>query len=246
MTTSRTLDICQFYALLDELTQGLGGTRQLRDCSGRTGWPTSGVYFFFETGEVRPDGQAPRVVRIGSHALTATSHTRLWTRLAQHRGRLGGSNPGGGNHRGSVFRQHVGTALIVRDGLDGGLLRSWLSDRPEPAWQEPESDLERHVSAYIGGMPMLHLEVKERTERDVVERNSIALLSCRTASNEPPSASWLGDHATSEKVRTSGLWNVKHVDDQYDPTFLEILEANVKLTTEQHAASHGLGKGREK
>jgi hypothetical protein len=67
------------------------------------------VYFFFEDGEVRADGGL-RLVRVGTHALTATSKATLWGRLRQNRGQVGGRSPGGGNHRGSVFRRHVGAA----------------------------------------------------------------------------------------------------------------------------------------
>ena len=86
-----------------QLAQGLPGPRRLRDCHGSDGWPQRGVYFFFEPGEVRADG-SDRVVRVGTHALTATSQATLWGRLRQHRGRLAGLHPGGGNHRASVFR----------------------------------------------------------------------------------------------------------------------------------------------
>ena len=78
-------------------------------------WPARGVYFFFEDGEARStSGTGPRVVRIGTHALTAKSSTTLWNRLAQHRGVVG---TGGGNHRGSIFRLLVGEALLRRRGL---------------------------------------------------------------------------------------------------------------------------------
>jgi hypothetical protein len=75
-------------------------------------WSRRGVYFFMENGERRSDsGTGPRIVRVGTHALTTGSGTKLWTRLSQHRGHL---NSGGGNHRGSIFRRIVGTALIAQ------------------------------------------------------------------------------------------------------------------------------------
>ena len=99
----------EFYRILDRL----GPPRQLKDLAG---CPAQGVYFFFEDGENRPNGSR-QVVRVGSHALTATSKTTLRTRLMQHRGQLTGHNPGGGNHRASVFRHHVGAAIIRREDL---------------------------------------------------------------------------------------------------------------------------------
>lgn len=123
----------RFYQALDQLADIVGGPRLLRECHGSDGWPQHGVYFFFEPGEARADGSG-RVVRVGTHALTATSQATLWGRLRQHRGHLTGRHAGGGNHRASVFRRHVGAALIIRDGLPAGLLDSWLdrhAARPE-------------------------------------------------------------------------------------------------------------------
>ena len=35
-----------FYEVIQELEEGLGGTRCLKDCVGRLAWPRRGVYFF--------------------------------------------------------------------------------------------------------------------------------------------------------------------------------------------------------
>src|ERR1700693_4471658 len=105
-----------FYAILDDLEQAIGGPRKLAECSGRMNWPTRGVYFFREAGELRSDsGEGPRVVRVGTHALRLGGRSKLWTRLSQHKGQMAS---GGGNHRGSIFRLSIGAALIRRDGLN--------------------------------------------------------------------------------------------------------------------------------
>src|SRR5947208_10496923 len=109
-------DVVRFYSILDRLEKNIGGARRLADSSGRMDWPRRGVYFFREEGEHRIDsGNGPRIVRIGTHALKPGSGTKLWTRLSQHKGQLA---TGGGNHRGSIFRILVGTALISRHGYD--------------------------------------------------------------------------------------------------------------------------------
>src|SRR4051812_19962615 len=110
---SRHDDTDRFYQLLADLAKSLDGPRLLEHSTARSGWPSHGVYFFFEPGELREGSDAARCVRVGTHALRPTSRTHLWTRLAQHRGRVGGRNPGSGNHRGSVFRLHVGAALLA-------------------------------------------------------------------------------------------------------------------------------------
>ena len=226
MNATRLRHLDEFYRLLDELARNENGPRRLKDCTGRDGWPRHGVYFFLENGETRQDGTR-RVVRVGTHALRATDNTILWGRLRQHRGRVGGRNPGGGNHRASIFRGHVGAAFIRRDGRPGGLMESWASNHRHPECAVLEDQLERVVSEHIGTMPFLWLAVPSQpdgnSDRGHIERNSIALLSCVTGSPDKPSASWLGEQATSMRVRQSGLWNSRHVDEAYDPAFLQLL-----------------------
>lgn len=136
----------------------------------------------------------------------------MWKRLAQHRGALAGGNPGGGNHRGSIFRLHVGTALIARDQrTDAG---QWGQGSSAPRLvRDTEVELERAVSDHIRAMPLLWLEVDDRHDRAAIERDLIALLSnADRPTIDPPSNDWLGHHAARQAIRTSGLWNVHHID----------------------------------
>jgi hypothetical protein len=113
MNDERRTDLIRFYALLGRLEASIGGARTLAACSGRMDWPRRGVYFFREPGEIRSDtGSGPRVVRVGTHALREASPRTLWDRLSNHKGYAAS---GGGNHRGSIFRLIVGTALLCRD-----------------------------------------------------------------------------------------------------------------------------------
>jgi len=218
----------EFYRSLAELAGLPGGARQLRDC--RAGdCPSGGVYFFFEDGEVRGDGSG-RVVRVGTHALTATSKATLRGRLRQHRGHLAGRDPGGGNHRASVFRRHVGAALIQRDGRPPGLLASWLDRHgPHPGWASQETAVEMAVSRYIGAMPVLWLSVPDPGTRGYLERNSITLTSQLAAGQDQPSPGWPGHHATPGQIRQPGLWNVQHVTHLCHPGFLPTLQQLIQL-----------------
>ena len=237
----RIADTVRFYELLTCLERRVGGSRMLAVCDGRMGWPRRGVYFFFEEGEKRGEsGNGPRVVRVGTHALTATSRTSLWNRLSQHRGN---AKSGAGNHRGSIFRLIVGIALARRGdcplpstwgiGGDPGAAARKL-DMDRASVRSGEVDLERRVSAYIGRMPFLWLNVDDRpgpdSQRDPIERNAIALLShARTPAADTPSSRWLGAFSDRERVRTSGLWNNKNVEENYDASFLDAMERMVDM-----------------
>ena len=220
----RRQHLARFYLLLDRLKERQGGARRLSDCTGRMHWPRRGIYFFTEVGEDRSEsGVGPRVVRVGTHALTSGSKSTLWGRLAQHKGQANG----GGNHRGSIFRLIVGTAAIKRDTLT---YPSWgHGSTAARDIRQGEIVLERMVSTIIGAMPFLTLAIDDQPSpeslRGYIERNSIALLSnYEKTPLDPPSAQWLGHLCDRPKVRGSGLWNSNHVDEKYDPAFLDALE----------------------
>ena len=233
---ARLQHVQRFYETLAKLEQNHGGKRTLRDTDGAMAWPCRGVYFFFEPGEMKTtSGVGLRVTRVGTHALKAGSKSMLWNRLQAHRGTLKGARPGGGNHRGSVFRLHVGTALIGRDDWPEEITAQWaVGSSAKREVRAKEYPLEQAVSEYIRSMPFLWLDVNDESGpaslRGYIERNSIALLSnldCPEALIDPPSTGWLGYWAASEHVRCSGLWNVNHVAEEYDPDFLDVLDQQV-------------------
>jgi hypothetical protein len=203
--------------------------RSFRDC------PPRGVYFFFETGEDRREsGGGPRIVRVGTHALTDGSRSTLRQRLAQHRGRVSG----GGNHRGSIFRLLVGQALMARGdqppckswGVKGDLSKASAALGIErAALAGAEAPVEHAVSSYIAAMPCLWLEIDDNpgpgSLRGAIERDAIALLSnyCR-APLDAGSPLWLGQFSDRPLVSGSGLWNQRHVEETRDATFLDVFE----------------------
>lgn len=218
----RRNDIERFYKILKDL-QGKVGLRKLSKCDGRMQWPQRGVYFFFEDGELRNNGLDARVVRVGTHAVNQGSRTTLWSRLKGHKG----TNAGGGNHRGSIFRLHVGSAIIKNERID---CPTWGSRTKNRALELP---LELRVSQYIGNMPFTWVEADDvpgaNSGRAYLERNSIALLS--NLEKDPIDSSsdqWLGLSADRVVIGQSSLWNVNHVGDDYDPAFLDTFETLVQ------------------
>ena len=225
---SRRTDLDRLYELLYRLGSKLGDRRVLSQCDGRMNWPKRGVYFFFESDELRAIDARPRIVRVGTHALKAGARSTLWGRLAQHRGT---QQLVGGNHRGSIFRLLVGAALAARN--SGLTCPTWGSgSSAERSIRESERHLEAAVSEYIGSMTVLWLPVEDEPGSDslrgYIEKNTIALLSNYERSPvDPPSANWLGRYCPRAKVQRSGLWNSTHVDENYDSAFFNELERMV-------------------
>lgn len=233
----RNSDLNTFYKLLTELEALSGGKRLLVECRGKMTWPKRGVYFFFEPGETRAiDSTIHRVVRVGTHAVAATSRTTVWTRLRQHRGN---AKSVGGNHRGSIFRGLAGEAMMER-----GLVprvKTWRQDKSaSKEIRLLERDLEEKVSEYLGNMTLLVLPVLDPPGRDsqrcFIEQNSIAMLSnFLTQTPDQPSPNWLGSSSVHPRVSRSGLWNRDYVDKEPHPEFLKILETLVRASSSQTA-----------
>jgi len=220
----------RFYQLLSCLRAGIGGPRHLQECNGRMGWPKRGVYFFLEPSEPRVGHLDLRVTRVGTHAVGRGAKSSLWGRLRTHKG----LEQGGGSHRSSVFRLHVGAALITR-----GNKRSKYQYWGGPASSEPESrireqELEAEVSRHIGSMEVLAIDVGDlpspASDRAYIERNAIALLSVTGAFVDPPTGTWLGLDSPSSVIRRTGLWNLQHSEANFDARFLDVLETYIEVT----------------
>ena len=235
---SRPEHINFFYEILQDLEDQLGGKHRLSTCHGQMNWPRRGVYFFFEPGEKRSTGSGLRVVRVGTHALKPGSRSTLWKRLRTHRGHLTGKRPGGGGHRSSIFRLHMGSAILRKEGLENEYPNWGIGSSASADIRNHEHPIEKRVSQHIREMPFLWLKVNDpagpSSQRAYIERNSIALISNygklgTSAAIDPPSANWLGLYCSSIKVRRSGLWNAEYVTARYwDSEFLNKLEQKVR------------------
>lgn len=160
MTRTTHDDLDRLYSLLARLAETPGQGQPLSDLPARTSLPERGVYFFREPGEHRAANRAVlRVVRVGTHAVSSGSKATLRDRLKTHLG----TRTGGGNHRGSIFRRHVGAALLTRDGIP---LATWgVGSSAPPAVRTSESArageaaCEKRVSEHIGAMSVLWVHV---------------------------------------------------------------------------------------
>lgn len=226
---ARVNDIDRFYRLVRRIANAdIEGPRQLGDRKA-SAVPKRGVYFFLQTDEKRMSSPFEnRIVRIGTHSVSLGSKATLWNRLRTHRG----GEDGTGNHRGSIFRLHVGDALIRKAALQTEFPTWGIGQTATADIRNVERDLELEVSKVIAAMPVLWVGVGDESspdsDRTYLERNLIALLSGPTGPIDLPSTNWLGKWSRRDAIGFSGLWNVNHVYEEYDPQALDVLERYVE------------------
>jgi len=154
---------------------------------------------------------------VGIHGERAT----LQKRLKQHY-RL--------NREGSVFRKHLGTALLKKKGLLDDKIIEWKKGRKSLRWNDFKG-VEDEVSGILHSKFFFKVvAIPDIRERKAFEEKLIATLaSCPQCK---PSEGWLGRFAWSEKVRRSGLWNSNYVDSEnkIDVDDLESLKQLVRQT----------------
>ncbi|WP_291811506.1 DUF6884 domain-containing protein [Limnobacter sp.] len=217
----------RFYDLLWRLQKMPGQMVPFNDFEAKN-LPKAGVYFFFDGQESTRffHRETLRVIRIGTHGVSKGSKSLLWHRLRTHRG----NDDGSGSHRSSIFRLHVGNAILASQKKD---LVSWgVGDNASKEIRDSELQLELEVSQYIRGLRVAYLPVLDEagadSDRSYIEKNSISLLT-QGGPIDLPSVNWLGNYSSSQYVKSSGLWNVNYVGDNYDPQFLSVFEKLVAI-----------------
>ncbi len=158
----------------------------------RADLPRNGIYLFFERGESVPLGptEAARIVRVGTHRVDG----RFPGRVRDHFH---------GNRRASVFRFHLGAALLAR--------RAPLDPRLDP-WRDRSAagpaEVELLVSRTLAeDFTFACIRVDFSAERIALERGLIALLAQHPVAR--PCEGWLGRHALAPSILRSGLWNTQ-------------------------------------
>jgi hypothetical protein len=138
------------------------------------------------------ENSVDRIVRVDTHRADG----RLRRRLRQHFR---------GNRRASVFRRHLGTALIQVGDLSDGTLEQLAVD-PAAKIQELEASISRVLEERFS---FACFRVDDCANRLRLEAGLIGLLAQHPLAL--PSDTWLGHRAERPEIGASGLWNTQHV-----------------------------------
>ena len=242
--TKRIDDIKRLYELLDRLmcTQP---RRLLSECSGNNVPKSGGVYFFYEDGEYRSDsGNGYRIVRVG---LTKNFRRRLREHKGN---KSGGGNHRNSVFRKLVGHTLLAKNKQKCNSWGVGRPKSRDIPPAEPPIEKSVTEIlgqmwilrlpieneatcdciERNVTALLSNYCRCPTDCQCPTDCWCPTNCECPIdcqcpTDCRCPTNcecpiDPPSKSWLGHHCTPKKVRRSGLWSQKDVEDIYDPRFL--------------------------
>lgn len=149
-----------------------------------------GVYIIFEKGEKY--GCYDRITRVGK------AEKSLLSRLKQHFVREDKDH--------SIFRKHVGRALLNKKGLP-------LDDWNKKGVKVPV--VEKEVSEYLKeNATFCVIPLKDKNGICILEKTLIGILAAFNLSylavngKAIQSGDWLGNHSVNQMIKASGLWNV--------------------------------------
>jgi hypothetical protein len=190
--------------------------------------PESGIYLFFEKDETLTiDNRVhERIVRVGTHLKDGNFPGRI----RQH---YGNKHSLKGNKNGSVFRKHVGGAIIRKELPGDPRLSNWLKQMG-PSYVDIEEKVSRTLR---DNFTFVCFPVATRDERLSLESALISLLAQYPLGK--PSPTWLGLWADSPIIRSTGLWNTNETDKK---PLNEAQLSTIKAYMEEFTKDSGIGR----
>ena len=182
--------------------------------------PKNGIYFFYEKGETwGHGGNRLRIIRIGTHR-----EGNFQSRMAEHfllnAAKMNFDVTKSPPHDRSVFRKHIGRALLNRsrspylavwdiDFMKKENLKLYAHLRDIDEERRTEAEVTRLMREDFSFRFVVLEGQAARMGREGLEARLIGTVaqcsSCR------PSPSWLGRHSPVKEVEQSGLWLVHHL-----------------------------------
>lgn len=182
--------------------------------------PENGIYFFYEEGETwGHGGDDPRIVRIGTHR-DGNFRSRIAEHYLLNESKMIFDAAKPSPHDRSIFRKHVGRALLNRD--KDGYLQIWNRDFMKRQEREEyghlrdiqkekgiESRSTKLLRESFGFRFILIDKQEERIGASGFEKRLIGTVAqCALCE---PSPNWLGKNSPDRRIRESGLWQIQHL-----------------------------------
>lgn len=97
--------------------------------------------------------------------------------------------------------------------------------------------MEQRVSEHLRNLPFLWVKDDDKpgpeSDRAYIERNAIALVSNYVKDSiDNRNEDWFGHYSPVTEIQESGLWNINHVEETYEPAFLDTLARYIDTTPE--------------
>jgi hypothetical protein len=182
--------------------------------------PENGIYFFYEDGEVwGHGGNKLRIVRVGTHR-NGNFRSRINEHYLLNKDYLNfdESNPKPSDR--SIFRKNIGRALLNKnkdsyleiwniDFMEKKNVELWKSKRDIGKERRLEEMITKIIRERFSFRFIVLDDQVERMGSKGLESSLIGTLShCKLCR---PSADWLGNYSSIEKIKESGLWLVQHL-----------------------------------
>jgi len=176
--------------------------------------PRQGIYFFYQRGVTLKNGK-PKVVRIGTH----TGKSNFRSRIAEHyliKQNTHSLNTAKPSDR-SIFRKNIGRALLNK--AHDPYLSVWNIDFTSKHNREQykhlrdikkEQEVEEQITHVLKTQfSFTFIITREEQPRLELERRFI---SCLARCQFTAPRDWLGNYATNQSIRATGLWQTHHIN----------------------------------
>ncbi len=175
--------------------------------------PENGIYFFYEEDETYEINGVvtDRIVRIG----TCDKDNNFRIRIRNHYK---------GNKNSSVFRMHIGSAIIKKDKRKDINLNEWMKHGTST-----NKDIEELINkTFKEKFRFRCIPIESKDKRVQLEKKLIATLS---GWNYPSSKEWIGHYAKRKNIRSIGLWNIKDTHSQNTMTTHDLIFLKEKINS---------------
>lgn len=202
--------------------------------------PVSGIYFFYEDGEIwGHGGNKLRIVRIGTH-----KKDNFRSRIAEHflfnesKMNFNRDNPKPSDR--SIFRKNIGRTLLNR--YEDPYLKVWEIDfmtkknRNEFGHLrdiEKEKYIERKITEILRkNFSFRFIIIEDESERMGITGLESRLIGTVSKCEKcKPSISWLGKYSSKPQIRNSGLWLTQHINaDEINKRDMEVIKSAIQKT----------------